>query len=211
MKLLELLDLRDLNINQIEQRFEEIAKLLFRKCQIRKGKDIYDFLEIEFYYYIENHEDIITYPRNMKRGKWFFHDSGIDISFESKCDNINLSPKIRKPIKDYFGGILIRSLLKNGNEPITGPQKCTWSLFDYLDAFGNVDNNLPIIVECDIEKDSVVNKTNRYIPINEEKAKLRFENNHSVFTEHNEKLYRYYVKDAQWDEIKKSNYSARPW
>ena len=211
MELLDLLDLRNIDINKVEQRFEEIAKLLFQQYQIEKGKDIYEFLEIEFYHYAEYHEDIITYPRNIKKGKWFFHDSGVDISFESKCDNVNLSSKTRKPDKDYFGGILIRSLLKNGNELITGPQKCSWFLFDYLDAFGDSDSNLPIIKKRDSEKDQIVLKTNRYIPIKEDNAKLRFGDNYHIFAEYNEKSYRYYIKHAQWDDIKKSNYSARPW
>jgi hypothetical protein len=210
MELQELLNLRDVNADEIEQRFDEIANLLLNEYHVKKGHSIYEFLEIEFYYYTENHEDIITYPRNVGNGKWFFHNSGVDISFESQCLNEKLSAKIRKPDNDYFGGILIRSVLKDGNKFITGPLKCMWFLFDYLDAFGNIEE-LPIIVKRENKKTAPVLKTNRYIPINEEKSQIRFGNNYAVFAEYNKKQYRYYIKHLKWDEIKKSEYSARPW
>ena len=85
MELRDLLDLSNVEINNIEQRFEEIAKHLFQGYCIKKGNDQYKLLEIEFYYYTKDFEDIITYPRNVSSGKWFFHDSGVDITFESKC------------------------------------------------------------------------------------------------------------------------------
>lgn len=51
MELRDLLDLSNVEINNIEQRFEEIAKHLFQGYCIKKGNDQYKLLEIEFYYY----------------------------------------------------------------------------------------------------------------------------------------------------------------
>ncbi|MDH6310146.1 hypothetical protein M2451_003038 [Dysgonomonas sp. PFB1-18] len=206
----DLLDLRNVDINKIEQRFEEIAKYLFLECCIEKGNDHYKFLEIEFYYYTKDLEDIITYPRNASCGKWFFHDSGVDITLESKCTDTDCGGDKREPNEDYFGGILIRSLLKNDKEIITGPLKCSWALFDFIDAFVLEKEDLPLIVNNKNEKLPVIT-TSRYIPINEEKSRVRFGNNSDAFLSFKEKSYRFYIKHPLWEDITKAKYNARPW
>ncbi len=209
MELKNLLDLSNVEINNIEQRFKEIANCLFQECCIKKGNDQYKFLEIEFYYYTKDFEDIITYPRNVSSGKWFFHDSGVDITFESKCTDTDCSCDRRKPNEDYFGGILIRSLLKNDKEIITGPLKCSWSLFDVIDAFMLEKEDLPLIVNNKNEEFKI-STTSRYIPINEKKAQVRFGNNYAAFLSFKEKCYRFYIKHPLWENITKTKYSARP-
>lgn len=210
MGLRELLDLSNVEINNIEQRFEEIAKRLFQGYCIKKGNDQYKLLEIEFYYYTKDFEDIITYPRNVSSGKWFFHDSGVDITFDSKCTDKNCSCDKRKPNEDYFGGILIRSLLKNDKELITGPLKCSWALFDFIDAFALEKEDLPLIVNNENEKLHIFD-TSRYILINEEKSRDRFGNNLDSFLSFKDKSYRFYIKHPLWVNITKAEYSARPW
>lgn len=213
-ELIDLLDVRKILEDtkcSIDEIFECIAKRLFQEYYIKKGGNKYEFLEIEFYYYSENHEDIITYPRSIKGGKWFFHDSGVDISFASKCENTDLSSKTRKPEKDYFGGILVRSLLKNGEKLITGPQRCTWFLFDFIDAFTPLEEDLPIITRDVDRKDVIVTKTTRYIPVKIDKAQERFGDNYPNFDEYQQKAYRFYIEHPKWNDIKKSDYSARPW
>lgn len=66
--------------------FDDIAKILLNKVAICKGEKIFYIKDIEFYLYENNHRDIVTYPRICKAGQWFFHPSGIDISFESSVD-----------------------------------------------------------------------------------------------------------------------------
>jgi hypothetical protein len=207
----KLLDLANIDVNQIDERFEEIAKLLFEACFIQKGDDRYEFLEIEFYYYTKGFEDIIAYPRDVEAGKWFFHNSGVDISLESKCENINCYSNKRKPDNDYFGGVLIRSLLKNESEIITGPLKCNWALFDFFDAFQIETKNQPLIVKKNVNKNISILKTNRYIPMKDEKARLRFGENYTVFKEYQKKRYRFYINHPCWQDIKKAEYPARPW
>ncbi|KAA6314585.1 hypothetical protein EZS27_034822 [termite gut metagenome] len=210
-KLRKLLDLREVDVKNINQRFKEIANLLFQEYHIQKGENIkYDFLEIEFYYYTAGHEDIITYPRNEKSGRWFFHCSGVDITFESKCEDIKCDCKTRQPNGDHFGGILIRSLLKNEKERITGPQKCTWSLFDAFDAFELKQDDLPLIVKNETNN-TIPIPTSRFIPIEEDKVRQRFGSNFDDFYKYYEKTYRYYIEHPAWTDIKKSEYIARPW
>jgi hypothetical protein len=130
--------------------FYEIALELFNNYEIRKGKEVYDFLEVEFYYYTDNHKDVITYPRTSEVGKWFFHQSGVDITFDSNSKR--------------YGGILIRSLLKNKEIVITGPRKCEWGLFDTFDAFEIKENELPLIKKKEVSANKEVFKTQRCIP-----------------------------------------------
>ena len=109
----------NMNTNDIEERFEQIAKMLFESFAIQKGNIRYLFKEIEFYFYNKNHRDIITHPRVSKPLCWFINDfGGIDLNFESKIkyeNRLNSKGKnVKKYVLDdsaYFGGILIRQLI----------------------------------------------------------------------------------------------------
>ena len=74
----------NMNTNDIEDRFEQIAKMLFESFAIQKGEKKYLFKDIEFYFYNKNHRDIITHPRVSKPLCWYVNDfGGIDLNFES--------------------------------------------------------------------------------------------------------------------------------
>ena len=104
--------------SEIKDYFDKVSDFLFHHLAIKAGKDIYTFIEVEFYYY--NEKSIFkgsslyncTYPRSRKAGQLFWHLSGMDICFESKEED------------RYFGGILIRSL-KKGEEIFAGPMRCS--------------------------------------------------------------------------------------
>lgn len=89
--------------------FKEIANELMNYYCITKNDSrdnseiIYRFAEIEFYLYDSNQPeiDVATYNRNCTCIEWFFHKSGVDITFVTKCKNNEL---------EQFGGILIRSI-----------------------------------------------------------------------------------------------------
>ena len=124
--------------------FKELADILFSSYVIQKGDCTYRLTDIEFYLYNNIHRDIITYPRNCPAGYWFFHASGVDISFES---HINLREGVQKPIltqEAFFGGILIRGIekiIQGGiNILFDGPMKAMDELFDQFDAFGKVSD-----------------------------------------------------------------------
>ena len=116
--------------------FDEIAKILMNKCVISKGEINYEIVEIEFYLFTHNHQDVITYPRKIKPGQWFFHQSGVDLTFMSD--------------ENQFGGILIRGLRKISADKrqIFGPQKCVEELWDKFDALKLNTEDYPLITEC---------------------------------------------------------------
>ena len=115
------------NVENVKGRFVEIAKRLFRDFHIEKGEVCYDFLEIEFYFFSNNHPDTTTYPRDTEAGEWFFHLSGLDIAFKSKKRH-----EKGKDVNVFGGGILIRSILKREEgkeaEVIAGPWRCLCEL-----------------------------------------------------------------------------------
>lgn len=114
--------------------FEKIAKKLLNNYHIKKGEEEYYFMHIEFYFCNKNHLDIITYPRKLDAGKWFFHQSGFDLTFTSKYEKDN-EGKINTEKEFYFGGILIREVIKKSScKNFNGPYKCEWEIFDSLDA-----------------------------------------------------------------------------
>lgn len=138
--------------------FDDIAKILLNKVAICKGKKIFYIKDIEFYLYENNHRDIVTYPRICKAGQWFFHPSGIDISFESSVDVKSNDYELFQPIlreDAFFGGVLIRAIYPADKAPadackynLDGPHKVEWALFDSFDAFNEV-TDFPHLIECE--------------------------------------------------------------
>ena len=146
----------NMNTSDIEERFEQIAKMLFECFAVQKGNTIYHFKEIEFYFYNKNHRDIITHPRISKPLCWYVNDfGGIDLNFSciiKRESRPNSKGKIvEKYVLDdsaYFGGILIRQLIsEDGCEVLNGPWACA-ELFRCYDATG-VDRGFPVLVEHD--------------------------------------------------------------
>ena len=144
----------NMNTNDIEERFEQIAKMLFESFAIQKGNIRYLFKEIEFYFYNKNHRDIITHPRESKPLCWYINDfGGIDLNFGSKIryeKRLNSNgKKVEKCVLDdsaYFGGILIRQLIsEDGCEILSGPLACA-ELFRCHNATG-VDKEFPVLVD----------------------------------------------------------------
>ena len=144
----------NMNTSDIEERFEQIAKVLFECFAIQKGETMYLFKEIEFYFYNKNHRDIITHPRESKPLCWYINDfGGIDLNFGSKIryeKRLNSNgKKVEKCVLDdsaYFGGILIRQLIsEDGCEVLSGPLACA-ELFRCHNATG-IDKEFPVLVD----------------------------------------------------------------
>ena len=168
VKLKELLTKESLlenGVNGLEEKFDEIAKILLTKTKIVKGTREYYITDIEFYLYCDRHEDIITYPRSCEAGDWFFHDSGVDISFGS-----NLSFEDDKAIlknNSFFGGILLRGIKPVGgyssSKNLTdAPKNIVDELFDKFSAFEESEHflvNFPLLKEesCHDLKDRKLN------------------------------------------------------
>ena len=145
--------------SNIEKKFQDLASILLHNVVILKGNKKYKLTDIEFYFYCPTHQDIITYPRNSKAGEWFFHSSGVDLSFESnvpmreKASTGKLMPCLTSD--SAFGGILIRGIKhidcfsdhQEEKYKLNGPMKVCEELFDKFDAFDNPDDFPRIILE----------------------------------------------------------------
>lgn len=141
-----------------ESKLEECAKKLMGEYCVKKTDFFYQIAEIEFYLYSPNHRDIITYPRKCPEELWFFHQSGVDLTIDCSEGFEGQNP--------YFGGILIRSIIKYNagekQEVICGPQKCVNELFDVLNAVDNSNELTPLLIKHDFGNVEV-SSTQRYI------------------------------------------------
>ena len=135
----------DFTVELCNRSFHKIAELLINSYAVQNDNKIFRMTDIEFYFYGPNINDErvnlpgshVTYERTTPAGYWFFHDSGIDISFKSDKE------------EGYGGGILIRGIkqiLPNEYKAVDGPKKCYWELFDdCVSAFENTSPNPHLI------------------------------------------------------------------
>jgi hypothetical protein len=187
----ELLTCLDANSKEIiNETFEKIADELINNYHIQKGKEEYYFMHIEFYFCNKNHLDIITYPRKLDAGKWFFHQSGVDLTLKSSYEGqekaINTSSDF------FFGGILIRDIVKRSNleKKFGGPYKCEWELFDFLDAFSPT-SQVPYLDK---------NKQSLGININDFKIKREFSYDEQKIKNKYNELFNYYSPKIDLEE-----------
>ena len=170
------------SVDEIKSTFTQIADILLLKSYIKTENGNYRILEIEFYFRNRQHDDEVTIIRTEKAGMWWLHNWGVDLSFKSEKQS------------DYYGGILIRSIMElNGENVICGPQNCCWELF-YSSALEH--NMAPKIITHDEEKafGGEIGRTRRYIT-----GKMK-----GIDEE-----YRFFVKGIKLNI--ESNYKASPW
>ena len=128
--------------NSILTSFQEVAKSLLLNYQITVNDSYhYRFTEIEFYLSHPSHLD--PYPhlddRQLEMGQWYFHDSGIDITFG--CP-------------DYHGGILIRSIRKSQDGRFyNGPWVVRRELLKHMTNAANSQLHIKIEPFLNIQKD----------------------------------------------------------
>lgn len=112
----------------LEQDFARIANELMNNWILAVNETFYRITEIEFYCKSILEDGPIKDPythghtEQMKSGTWYFHGSGIDLTFGSI---------------DYYGGILIRAIQRLGAEPnyINGPLNSITEILSNLDSF----------------------------------------------------------------------------
>ena len=218
----------------LKSKFKEIAEELFSNYYIEKNGIKYYFMELEFYYYSDNHKDFITYPRYAEAGDWFFHASGVDICFDSNLEYDENDKIISDLSKAHFGGILIRSLKKvdtnDNSKYLTGPHKCCYDLFD---RFSAIDKTFkyPIIKKKE-KAETTIDSCQRFFNFSisdEKKYKNIIDDNYKGIkieasvedfkkyinsdNDHEEYRYRWYAPDEfeRWEkQNSKSSYNARP-
>jgi hypothetical protein len=131
-------DLDGSNLKEFDNHCKDIAENLINNYCIRIGIDKCFYLaEIEFYYWQKDKWNDswnkVTYPRdNKKAGDLFYHNSGIDICFNSSYD------------EKKYGGILIRAI-KDQNDVVTaGPLVCCQLILNSCDT-----EKMPILKRTD--------------------------------------------------------------
>lgn len=138
-------------VTNYEDIFHSIAKKLMNEFQLQINGKLFDFTEIEFYYFHKKHHPDCNVHQHKYQKKFsiYFHDKhgrgGVDIGFgDTEC----------------YGGILIRGI-KNEKEYIDGPIKVTdkickvWSKkYDDLTDKNLLDNK--ICIESKEETDECI-------------------------------------------------------
>ncbi len=94
---------------RIDKYVKDAMQALMTNFVIRKGRVEYEIIEAEFYLYCNEHEDITTYPRSMAPGRFWFYESGVDITLYSR---VRYKDGKVDSEQSKYGGILIRSLKK---------------------------------------------------------------------------------------------------
>lgn len=113
----------------LEQDFDRIANDLMNHWVLAVNEHHYRITEIEFYCKSVAEDGIIIdkythgHPEQLKSGTWYFHGSGLDLTFGTA---------------EYYGGILIRGLQRIKDEKhITGPLN---SITEILGSIGSCEN-----------------------------------------------------------------------
>ena len=124
-----------INEDKIDEDFQRIANDLLNNWILKVEDALYRITEIEFYYRDEarKHDDSYIHGHQLQRqkGKWYFHGSGIDITFGNEKS---------------FGGILIRAMVNiQSNEYFNGPLVCVQELFRNFPAIFNTEINFGLI------------------------------------------------------------------
>lgn len=209
--------LKGINIKSPQDSFPDIAKNLMRNYIIKKGQKRFAIVEIEFYLFSKDHPDYITYPRKMDAGRWFFHQSGVDLTFQTQGEPelLTVKDKNGKNVSKLsykncsFGGILLRGLylLEDINEKqdiiknnfIFGPLKCVDILWDDFYAFRNSGEEYPIIIEATENEKQILQK----FPLRYGKRCINVDNKQDKVNEWSERIV--VQKDGE-DENKTKSY-----
>ena len=176
---------------KVFEEFKDFAESLMNNFQIKKDDNrLYWMNDIEFYLFSDNHQDIVTYPRRSKEGMWFFHASGVDITFKSSFPDETAETSKQKPFLAkgaVFGGILIREIvpIDDLKRKIFGPIKVCDELFDQFDAFGKPEH-FPEIVPADEKREVKLEKgivRNGFSTDDEKKVQSILKYNYSGYDE----------------------------
>lgn len=164
--------INSVNINNIANSFDRIAKELINDFVLKVNDSEFRFTEIEFYYFIKGiHEDNITHEHKRKQGMWRAHNQGFDLTLSST--------------EDSYGGILIRGLKQESNNKYTnGPRRCIFQIFE---NFNNI-NGLPSTIELkyELKNKTTIFKTFRKLSDNQQQKCFA------------KSYYRYYTEIEKW-------------
>lgn len=143
--------------------YAAIARALMNNFAISRQGHLFRIVELEFYHNATDdaNNKKKTYERKTAAGDWYFHSSGVDISFES-TDSL-------------YGGILIRAIHdEKAQQFIKGPQNVVNRLFDRFTAL-DTPEDFPVLIEHRFEPIVPVSCPRyNYEPKDSEKKDFRF-------------------------------------
>jgi len=164
----------EIDNNDIEGSFDRIASELMNEYVLKVEDSDYRITEIEFYYKDGNHNDnyIHGHPLQTTKRKWYFHGSGIDLTFGSE---------------GVYGGILLRAIYNlKTSEYIYGPIKIITEIF----------SNVQSVFETNISF-GLIRAENKFSelekPIKAPRVGLNEKTNPNMYNE----LYRYLIMPKQ--------------
>jgi hypothetical protein len=148
--MMTLLHIDNTDRDSVEESFIKTATSLFTDYVLVVNHDYYRLLDIEFYYYAPGtFEDVYAHKHEaqLQMGKWYFHGSGIDITFgNGYC----------------HGGILIRAIAKltgegNGDKngihkEIHGPLNVKTEIFSSLSSAFEREPNYLYLKDVSMER-----------------------------------------------------------
>jgi len=143
--------------------FDEVAEMLLNEYVIRKGEELYRMTNVEFYFFNQHHPDVITYPRTCEAGMWFFHSSGVDLTFASDCKSAPGAKPTFCAEGAFYGGILIRGIrnVRTG-EDLKGPYLSCDRLFDKFDAMSGSPADFPHLERVVLSNEKLLPKKERH-------------------------------------------------
>ena len=212
--------LNEASKEKMEDKAKEIVSNLMLNYVITKGGKEYEIIETEFYYYSPSHQDITVYDRDMDSGRFFFHQSGLDITFKSQIERIN--EKIDSQ-KSAFGGILIRALRQmDGKTFILGPINCVNHLWDNFNALEEPSvSEYPYLRPNSIGNIECITAEKRHYPIDDAKKADKVKSLNAKFDKEVGKIedlnkwleckYRFVRNDIKPDEKSLKKYNRKPY
>ena len=153
-------------IIETKEMINEISKDILQNYSIKLNGEIWEFVEIEFYYYSESHKDIYAHEHSInklpifKTGQFRIHGAGIDIAIS------NIENKA-------YGGILLRTIKKENGDRIKGPINVCEAIIQNM---GDVEGASISLVHRKNENNVNVYKAPR--------VGLKLKNDNSVIEEH---------------------------
>lgn len=125
---------------KVDEGFQRIANDLLNNWVLKVEDALYRITEIEFYYKKgEFHNDSYIHGHELQKqkGKWYFHGSGIDLTFGDG---------------EAYGGILIRGICKVNDKKIKycyGPLNCILEIFSNLSSIYKPEISFCLIPETE--------------------------------------------------------------
>lgn len=167
--------------------FKSIASELMNNYVLKVNKKKYRLTELEFYYFKQkDHEDKHAHQhgQQLTSGQWYFHGSGLDITFGDKA-------------KKIFGGILIRGIIDIKNyKYIDGSLKVVTEIFKQIESIDTHKIEFGLL-RTPLEQEEQPVRTTR-IGLNE--------NTHPKF---HKKLYRFIVEINSKHQFKEKTRVAK--